>query len=365
MGAIGAMCSASSASVGSRAFPGDEGVIDFVVTWVDGSDPEWQRAHRLARSVSQRVPHVQVAVIDDGSQRYRDMGTLRYWFRGVERFAPWVRTVHLVTNGQVPDWLDLGNERLHLVTHDQFMPPSCLPTFNSNAIELCYHLIPGLAEHFVSFNDDVFLVGPLEPSDLFRGGLPRDMLACQPVIANPANPVMSHIYLNNSLLLSRHFAKRKVMRERPGTFFHLGYPPRYFAYNLVELAFPQMTGFFTPHGPAVMLRSTFDEVWREEPDVLGATVASRFRGDDDVSIYALQEWQKLSGGFCPANVTRRLGYYAFECDRDLDRLEHDLAGGSRTFACVNDGECSDFESRAARVRSLLERLLPEPCSFER
>ncbi|MEE8716202.1 MAG: Stealth CR1 domain-containing protein [Coriobacteriales bacterium] len=369
---------ASSGEIGRRRARGGQGSgcgpIDFVVTWVDGTDPAWRRSHdEAARREGLTAPGVEggrprgggSGATDDASQRYRDMGTLRYWFRGVDAFAPWVRTVHLVTSGQVPDWLDTDNERLHLVAHDQFMPAGCLPTFNSNAIELCLGRIPGLAQRFVSFNDDFFVVGPIEPDDLFRDGLPRDILACQPVIANPRNPVMSHIFLNNALLLSRHFDKRTVMRARPGGFFHLGYPMRYLLYNLVELAFPQMTGFYTPHGPAAMLRATYDAVWRAEPEALGATVASRFRGDGDVSIYALQEWQKLSGSFVPANVCRRLGYYALERDGDLARLERDLAGGRRAFACVNDGPCVDFPARSARVRAALERLLPAPCSFER
>ncbi len=34
------------------------------------------------------------------------------------------------------------------------------------------HRIPGLAEHFVYFNDDFFLIKHTKPTDFFRDGLP-------------------------------------------------------------------------------------------------------------------------------------------------------------------------------------------------
>lgn len=334
--------------------------IDFVLTWVDETDPAWRssRDSWLEREVGPQAE-------DASDERFRDMGTLRHWFRGVERFAPWVRRVHFVTCGHVPSWLNLDHPKLHVVRHDEFMPADALPTFNSNAIELCMDAIPGLAERFVSFNDDMFLVGGVRPDDFFSGGLPRDMLALQPVIANVGNPVMSYIYLNNSLLLARHFSKRGLMRRHPGWFFHAGYPARYFAYNAVELAFPQITGFYSTHGPAPLLRRTFSQVRDVEGEALAGTARHRFRDARDVSIYALREWQKLSGAFVPANVTRSLGYYALERDGDLDRLDRGLRGKRPKVACVNDGPCADFDARAARVRALLDRVLGAPCSFER
>ena len=42
---------------------------------------------------------------------------LRYSLRSVEQFAPWVRQIFVVTNGQIPSWLNLDNPRLTIVTH--------------------------------------------------------------------------------------------------------------------------------------------------------------------------------------------------------------------------------------------------------
>jgi UDP-N-acetylglucosamine-lysosomal-enzyme len=77
-----------------------------------------------------------------------------------------VRKVFLVTNGQVPHWLDTSNPKLVLVTHAEiFDDPSHLPTFSSPAIEANLHRIPGLSSQFIYLNDDVMFGRPVWPSD--------------------------------------------------------------------------------------------------------------------------------------------------------------------------------------------------------
>ena len=138
--------------------------IDFVILWVDGTDPDWQRQRRSYDRED----------LDNGDDenRFRDWGLMKYWFRGAERFAPWVNRIFLVTNGQVPKWLDLTHPKLRLVKHQDYIPEKFLPTFNSNVIELWLHKIPELGEQFVLFNDDMFLTAPVKPEDFFKNGLP-------------------------------------------------------------------------------------------------------------------------------------------------------------------------------------------------
>ena len=103
---------------------------------------------------------------DVSKSRYVDNEELRYSLRSIEKFAPWVRRVFLVTNGQIPSWLDLEAPRLQVVTHAEiFTDPSHLPTFSSPAIESHLHNIPGLSDNFLYFNDDVLLGQPVWPED--------------------------------------------------------------------------------------------------------------------------------------------------------------------------------------------------------
>lgn len=104
------------------------------------------------------------------------------------------------------------------------------------------------------------------------------MLAFQPVIANPDNPIMSYFYLNNMLVLSKYFNKRENVRQRPWKYFRFGYPPLYFLYNMLELFFPQYTGLYTVHGPSSFCKRTFQEIWKKETVLLNQMSANRFRG---------------------------------------------------------------------------------------
>ena len=84
-----------------------------------------------------------------------------------------MRRIHLVTAGQVPDWLDTDHPMVNLVDHAQILPAEGLPTFNSHAIETSLHRIDGLAEHFVYFNDDFLLGRPVRPGDAVHRGRAR------------------------------------------------------------------------------------------------------------------------------------------------------------------------------------------------
>ena len=48
--------------------------LDFVITWVDGSDPAWldEKSHFASGSEA-----------DNRKERYRDWDHLKYWFRGI------------------------------------------------------------------------------------------------------------------------------------------------------------------------------------------------------------------------------------------------------------------------------------------
>ena len=95
--------------------------IDFVIPWVDGNDPAW---------IAQRKKYQPDTRDDDGESRYRDWENLQYWFRGVEKFAPWVNKVYFLTWGHVPVWLDTSNPKLQIVRHEDYIPKDYLPTFS-------------------------------------------------------------------------------------------------------------------------------------------------------------------------------------------------------------------------------------------
>lgn len=329
--------------------------IDFVITWVNGADPEWKAVKK---------EFLPAGCQDDREERYRDWELLRYWFRGVCACAPWVRKIFFVTFGHVPNWLLTDHPKLTVVRHEDFIPRGYLPTFNSHTIEWNLHRIPGLSEQFVYFNDDMFLLGTVRPGDFFRLGRPRDLLALQPVVANADNDVMPYIYLNNSMALSRHFKKRENMKKQPGGYFHPGYPPLHFVYNLLELAFPKFTGFYTVHGPSPFLKETFRILWEQEGDLLADTCSHRFRSREDVSQYLAREWQKLSGTFSPCNAKKLCRYY--ELGNRNDALYRAVAKRGSQMVCINDAnERISYERVKGELKAAFAAAFPKPSAFEK
>ena len=119
--------------------------IDFVLPWVDGSDTDWIR---------ERNHYLGIKEENVETSRFRDWENLQYWFRGVEKFAPWVRRIYFVTWGHVPKWLNTAHPKLTVVRHEDYIPAEYLPTFSSHPIELNLHRIKGLSDRFVYFNDE-------------------------------------------------------------------------------------------------------------------------------------------------------------------------------------------------------------------
>src|SRR5699024_12780724 len=106
---------------------------------------------------NEKQKYEEVITGDKRNIRFRDWDNLQYWFRAVEEYAPWVNKIHFVTWGHIPNWLNTEHPKLNVVKHEDFLEKQYLPVFNSRAIEINLHKIPGLAEKFVYFNDEMFI----------------------------------------------------------------------------------------------------------------------------------------------------------------------------------------------------------------
>ena len=325
--------------------------IDLVIPWVDGADPAWlaEKAAYAAETGDARV------------NRYRDWDNLQYVFRGIEKFLPWFRTVHFVTWGHLPPWLNTDCPKLHIVNHRDYIPEEYLPTFSSHPIELNFHRIAGLAERFIYANDDTFFLSPRKPEDYFRDGLPVDS-AVQNVIQFRRTDGIDHIVVNDLACLNRHFHKRADMKAHPGKWFSPQYGSGVLK-NLYLLAFSNYTGFVDYHLPYAYLKSTFAEVWEKEPELLDETCRSRFRSNADVNQWLMRYWQLAKGDFAPAKPDNgRL----FAIGREDDAIRAAVLGGGCGAVCLSDDDPDlDFEKEKDFLRELLRQVLPEKSMFER
>lgn len=137
--------------------------IDLVYLWVDGSDTEWLKKKQKYLIESDKTYTVEAT----DTCRTKDNGELQISLRSVEKHMPWINKIFIVTDNQIPTWLDTTNSKIKVVFHKDFIPEEVLPTFNSSALELYLHRIPDLSEHFIYSNDDMFVNCDLSPEFFF------------------------------------------------------------------------------------------------------------------------------------------------------------------------------------------------------
>ena len=328
--------------------------VDFVVSWVDMKDPGWQATFaEWSRKGGGSRNGLSKA-------RFRDTGLLKYWFRGVEKMCPWMRRIHFVTCGQKPEWLDTSNSRLHLVNHSDYIPAEYLPTFNSSVIELHLHRIPGLAEHFVYFNDDVFAIAPVLQERFFSAdGLPRDIAAFR---FNMGTGLWNSCLRNNMRLINRRFDKRQVQLEFPGDWFNAEYDGRDALTKLFR-PYGKFLTFKIPHNAQPYLQETFRQVWEYAPEELEKASAHRFRSREDYTQELMRGWQLCSGRFEPCNTYRdtRMFPLLMKAEQAVEAVR----GQKYRLVCLNDNaRIKNYDAVMAELAAAFESILPDKSSFE-
>lgn len=271
--------------------------IDIVIPWVDGDDPEWKKEFEIYKKAMD-------ASFDGFSNsviRYTDWGTLKYWFRAIEKYMSWINRIFFVTWGHLPDFINPDDPKLRVVRHDEYIPREYLPTFNSNTIEMNLWRIPDLSENFIIFNDDYYVLNYMDEDYYFQNSIVCDEAVESPImpldVGDPSN-YACWVKANNIILLNRHFNKREVQRVNKDKWFDDSYG------NLLErnerLSYwNNFCGFHDPHLPNGLKKSTLEKIWQVEYQALDRSSRNRFRAANDISWFLARYWQLCSGDFVP------------------------------------------------------------------
>lgn len=331
--------------------------MDFVIPWVNGNDIEWQLSKNKYTANAQG---------DFQPARFREWEILKYWFRGVEAFAPWVNKIHFITCGHVPEWLNLNHPKLNFVKHTDYIPAEYLPTFNSHTIEHNIHRIKGLSEQFVYFNDDMHIISPMEEKDFFRNGLPCDEANMVYKLPSFFSLVQS-VDMNNLWAINRNFKKFAELKKHPATFFNRKYNLYDNVYALYTIISPVFPGFFNPHSAQSFLKSTLEKAWDKEFDTLNKTCLDKFRDYSHVNQYLYRYWQFAEGNITPTAIKGRRKRIEID-ENSIEEIKSVLANPGKTqILCLNDepkmSEAS-FDSIKAELIQAFEKLLPKKSLFE-
>jgi hypothetical protein len=324
--------------------------IDFVQLWVDGNDKDWQ---------TEKGKYIPDYNSDAPAMRYRDWDNLQYWFRGVEKYAPWVRKIHLVTPGHFPKWLNKNHEKLNCINQNEFLKKEFIPVFNSNAIEINLHRIESLADKFVLFCDDMFIVNKIKETNFFRNDLPCDqaIMNCIP----PTDP-FNYIDFNNMFIINKYFKKKDVLKNNLLKWYNPIYGMLGIK-NILMLPWKNFAGMHNPHLPMPYLKRTFQEVWDIESQLLNKMSQNKFRSKEDVSHWLFRYWRIMKGNFYPSKIFGKTKYLSDNAKNNASI--YDIIRKQKfRMICVNDSENIDFDMEKQRLKNALEYILPEKSNYE-
>lgn len=324
--------------------------IDFVILWVDGSDGDWQKEFAKAKHEQNE---------DSSNIRFRDWNNLQYWFRGVEKFAPWVRKIHFITCGHLPAWLDTSHPKLNIVSHADYIPSKYLPTFNSNTIELNIGRIKGVAEQFVLFNDDTFLCRECTKEDFFVDGLPRDIARLSVVLPSS----VGHIIYNNMELINGRYNKNKVVKNNFGKWFS----PKYGVMNLLKsltlMPWHFFSGITDHHMPQPYLKMQVNRVWEVWGAELDKSCLNQFRNLADLSHWLIRYDSICRGEFVPRSFSDSSLMTISESS--IEGVCETIKSQDYRMICINDSvEIEDFETLSTTLCEAFEAILPKKSSYE-
>lgn len=327
--------------------------IDFVVLWVDGSDIEWKK------EFNKHLPdNLKYKTLDINENRYRDNGLLKYWFRGVEKYAPWVNKIHFVTNGQKPDWLNINHPKINWVKHSDYIDSKYLPLFNSSAIEISIHKIPNLSEHFVYFNDDFFLTNTVSPYYYYnKNGKPKDMAFLYTI----GHDLFGHLLMNNESLIESILNKKNCIKKNWKKWFSLKYGKKlvstlYF-WKRVNHAYIRLHHFSQPY-----CKETFQSLWNIADKELSTTLNNRYRDITDYTHNVYREFSLFNGDFVPTNHYK--GRKFFDITDNTGIIVKTINNKHIHEIVLNDHECDDYEQRIKLISETFEKKLPNKSCFE-
>ena len=227
-------------------------VIDVVFTWVDNTDKTWQEKYEYYEANSKRANIGQYAT---DSARFDNHNELFYSVKAVKRYLPWVRNIYIITDNQVPIWLNKV-KGVTVVDHTEIIDSQYLPTFNSHVIEAFLYRIPNLSEYFIYFNDDVFVAKDLPKEHFFS-----------------ANNISS-LFVSTKNLYDMQF-KGVETPTLKASLRSIELLKRYYPYNiknsLVHTYFP-------------LRKSGYEKTWQLFEKEIKAFLPNRFRGHNDLNM---------------------------------------------------------------------------------
>lgn len=309
--------------------------IDLVYLWVDGSDPIWLKKKNEFLGIETEINSEQ-----NCKGRYADNNELKYSLRSVSKNIPWIRKIFIVTDNQVPDWLDTKNSQIEIIDHKDILPSEALPCFNASVIEYFLHKIPDLSEHFIYANDDLFFYSPLDPSFFF---------------AEDKYPI---VRLKRKFLGKWHYRVKFLRKKGPGQYRRMIHD----AATLVEEKTTKYYSGLPHHNVDAYVKSDYRLVMEDIfSDAVEKSLSHHIRTVGDFHRSAVLYYALSIGHGHIRYVNRKETLRIFVYKPDFMKV---LMKYQPKLFCLNDSQRVNDSDRE-RIEPFLKKLFPDKSVFEK
>ena len=235
--------------------------IDAVITWVDGSEPNYQRKLKEHLSNNDRI-----------KRQYLQANEINLCVASIVKYAPFIRKIFIVTDKQSPN-LDsvkhiVSKEKIEIVDHEEIFRDNIefLPTFNIRSIDALLFKIKDLSEKFIYFNDDMFLVKKTNPEDWFVG---------------------DKVVLTGNWVKTYNKKPIKIISQKIKSFFNMR--P---SFNASQSKAANIAGFNSKyfksyHCGRPQIKSVIKDFYNKNPEKLVDQIKYKFRDDRQYMPYSL------------------------------------------------------------------------------
>ncbi|MFT4059596.1 MAG: hypothetical protein QM652_08620 [Legionella sp.] len=309
--------------------------IDAVISWVNGYDLNYQKKLSDFCLTLGVEPNTVVE-----PTRIQQCNEIHYCLHSLFRFAPWLRTIYLITNEQIPQAvLDLQGSplanKICVIDQNELLREQQIstPVFNSIAIEWLIWHIKGLSEQFIYLNDDFFLLRELTANDFFRDNqlVLRGQWKKQSEqklfyrLKKCAYKIFTRQEIKTSIDLHRHLQEKGAQLARFDTYF-----------------------FLLSHAPFSLKKTAFLEYLALNPQAMADNLRYPFRHKEQVSSIPLITHQLMNAHEVVYDTHKRTimvngAYHSFK--KIKNRLQQVQTNRNITFLCVQSLDQAPQETK--------------------
>ena len=309
--------------------------IDIVYLWCDGNDPAFQE--RKNYYAGKTVVNNKIA----GEHRFVDNDELKYSLRSLEKYAPWINHVYIVTDRQVPKWLNTDYEKVTVVDHSEIMPKEIIPLFNATVIEYFLPFVPNLSEKFLYSNDDMFFGAPVTPDYFFNGDRP-----------------IVRLRKSKSLRYKKDVLSKGARR----------------AFHLLEKTYNRLEWYRIHHNVDPYTKTAYKDTLARYHDEFVSTYGNRFRHENDLARVTFGV-DAVYSGKADLKIVRQPNFFERKILSHFMKISWDSMLGNEgketrenilkykpKLFCINSNPDS---AERENSRKFLQSLFPEPSKFEK